>query len=128
MRTIAELTRRAMVAKRARGESTGAPPYGFAADSQGRLMVNDDEAATINRALELQRGGVSVRKIAAVLAAEGRLSRNGQPHSATAVFRMLQPREREAHRVYQPLRVVTNDHGPLFASEPTVAGERGSRG
>ena len=127
MHSISSLTRRALAAKRARGESTGEPPYGFATDSHGRLMVNDDEAATISRALELQRAGVSVRKIAAALTAEGRVSRNGQPHSATAVFRMLRLKEREAHRMYQPLRVVTADHGPLFADGSTDAGERGSR-
>jgi DNA invertase Pin-like site-specific DNA recombinase len=83
-------TRAALAAKRARRERVGAVPYGFALDGDGvHLVVARAEQATIARARELRATGLSLRGVAATLASEGSLSRNGRPFLASQVARMV---------------------------------------
>ena len=80
-------TTAALAVIRSRGHKTGGDaPYGYSLAADGRTLVAvESEQATIARAREL---GGSLRKIAAALAAEGRLSRVGKPFAAMQVARM----------------------------------------
>jgi len=83
----------ALAAKRAHGERVGSVPLGFAVDADGvRLVVHEQEQATIARARELRACGPSLRAVAAQLAVEGHLSRTGRPFLAEQVARMLDRR------------------------------------
>lgn len=86
-------TKAALAAKTARGECVGQVPYGFAREGD-ELVAVPNEQTTIARARELA-GGLSLRAIAARLAAEGRMSRRGRPFVAAQVARML-ARHRES--------------------------------
>jgi DNA invertase Pin-like site-specific DNA recombinase len=88
---IRSRTRSALAVKRARGEKTGGSvPFGYSLDSDGRTLVPVAlEQATIVRARELSAEGGSLRAVAAVLAAEGHVSRKGGVFLAPQVSRML---------------------------------------
>jgi DNA invertase Pin-like site-specific DNA recombinase len=88
-------TKAALAAKAARGECVGQVPYGFRREGD-RLVAIEDEQATILRARELAAEGCSQRAVAAVLAAEGRVSRAGNVFAAAQVSRMLEHKERVA--------------------------------
>jgi site-specific DNA recombinase len=83
-------TTAALAVIRARGQKTGGGvPYGCRLDVDGRTLVAvEGEQATITRARELAATGSSLRTVAAMLAAEGRVSRTGRPFAATQVARM----------------------------------------
>ncbi|HXX69641.1 MAG TPA: recombinase family protein [Polyangiaceae bacterium] len=87
-------TKAALAAKAAKGERvSGGIPYGFALAEDGvHFGLVESERATIARACELAAGGDSLRRVAAKLATEGRISRNGRPFAAAQVARMLQRR------------------------------------
>lgn len=94
----------ALAAKRARGECIGAVPYGFALGRDGkRLVLLGREQATIVRAHRLCASGLSLRAIAAQLAAEGHVSRTGRAFFASQVARMLANR-RPPRRAPTPAR------------------------
>jgi DNA invertase Pin-like site-specific DNA recombinase len=83
-------TSAALAAKRAHGERVGSVPFGFAVGADGvRLLVHEQEQATIARAHELRACGHSLRAVAAQLAVEGRLSRTERQFLAQQVARML---------------------------------------
>jgi len=83
----------ALAAKRARGERIGSVPFGFALDPDGaRLVADEREQATIARARELRTSGLSLRAVAARLAAEGQVSRTRRRFLAEQVARMLDRR------------------------------------
>lgn len=99
---IAARIKAALGVKRTRGESTGAPPYGYRViegplrsrrDGEKRpvltLALDPKEQATKARALELHAQRKSVRRVIAELAAEGRLSRTGKPFTVAAMHAML---------------------------------------
>lgn len=87
---IRSRTRAALAAKRARGERIGSVPFGFALDADGTRLVSDErEQATIERARELRSRGLSLRAVAARLAAEGQVSRTRRRFLAQQVARML---------------------------------------
>jgi DNA invertase Pin-like site-specific DNA recombinase len=87
---IRDRTRAALAAKRARGELVGAIPFGFALDTNGvRLVRAEQEQATIARARAMYARHLSLRAIAARLAAEGRVSRTGRPFLAEQISRMI---------------------------------------
>ena len=79
----------ALAAKRARRESVGAGPYGFALAGDVHLVVARTEQATIGGARELLATGLSLRAVAATLATEGRVSRKARPFLAAQVARMV---------------------------------------
>lgn len=100
--TIAARITAALAVKRARGEMTGAPPYGMrAVDGPQRrrkdgsigpvqmLVTCPEEQATLARARTLRATGASARGTIAALAAEGRLSRTGRPFTPAAMHAML---------------------------------------
>lgn len=66
------------------GKGSGAYPFGW--ERRGREVVHRPaEQATVRRIIELRRGGMSYRKIAATLDSECRPSRYRRPWSAMAV-------------------------------------------
>ena len=85
-----ELTRDALAVKKARGESTGEAPYGMRAGEGGRLVADEAEQAVIARVRELRSSRMTVREIAAEIAAAGVVSRNGKAHSVSSVGVMVQ--------------------------------------
>jgi DNA invertase Pin-like site-specific DNA recombinase len=86
---IALRLRRGRAAKAARGGfAYGSPAYGHRAD--GRALIPDErEQATIARARELHAGGASLRRIGAILEAEGHRPKRGSRWHPTAVARVL---------------------------------------
>jgi DNA invertase Pin-like site-specific DNA recombinase len=85
---IAARTRAALAVKRSRGEATSHAPYGFRAEG-GRLVADEGEQAVIARVREARERGLTVRAIAAELAAAGVVSRRGSPLHFTAVADLL---------------------------------------
>jgi DNA invertase Pin-like site-specific DNA recombinase len=93
----------ALAAKRARGERIGSVPFGFALDPDGAHLVADErEQATIARARELRTSGLSLRAVAAHLAAEGRVSRTRRRFLAEQVARMLDRRPGPPRPLFAP--------------------------
>ena len=86
---ISARTRAAMRAKRARGESTGNPPFGYVARPDGKLAPLTGEIDVARAAVEARERGLSTRRIAVELTERGWRSRNGGAISHTAVQRML---------------------------------------
>jgi len=86
---IGERTSAALQHKKVRGERVGSVPFGYslAADGVGLVPVAFEQE-TISLARELHAGGLSLRKVAAQLATQGRLARNGKPFEAAQVQRM----------------------------------------
>jgi DNA invertase Pin-like site-specific DNA recombinase len=84
-------TKAALAAKSAKGERvSGGIPYGFALAADGvHFEPVESEQATIARVRELVARGRSLRAVAAVLAAEGRVSRAGHTFAAAQIARML---------------------------------------
>jgi DNA invertase Pin-like site-specific DNA recombinase len=85
---IAARTRAALAVKRSRGEATSHAPYGFRAEG-GRLVADEGEQAVIARIREARSRGLTVRAIAAELAAAGVVSRKGAPLHYTAIADLL---------------------------------------
>lgn len=83
-------------------------PYGYTEGSDGTLVDNPEEQATILRARQLRGRGLSLRRVAALLAAEGRFSRSGthvsptvrsgKPFDATQIARMLSSKDGGAQK------------------------------
>ena len=88
---IGERTATAMQHKAAAGEFTGGRvPYGTQLAADGETLTDHaGEQVTIARARELAEGGLSLRKIAAQLVAEGHAARNGGAFAAVQVSRMV---------------------------------------
>jgi DNA invertase Pin-like site-specific DNA recombinase len=82
-------TKAALAAKRARGERSGAVPYGYRAVEGGRLEADDTEQAVLAIVTELRAAGLSHRRIVSELRARGLVSRAGRPFAKTQVGRML---------------------------------------
>ncbi len=75
---IGARTKAALGAKRARGERTGAIPYGFRLAPGGkRLEADPTEQMTLALVQELRAGGASLRAIGRALTARGLRSRGG---------------------------------------------------
>jgi len=82
-KVIGEKTRDALARLREEGRRyTRVLPYGWTADAEGRLVEVEAEQETIRRAVALRAAGLSLRAVAAALAAEGRFARNGKPFSS----------------------------------------------
>ena len=75
---IAERTKAALAFKLERGEWVGLPPFGFRVNGTGGLVEAPDELAVIRTMKRWRRRGMSYRKIAAKLNAEGVKSRRGK--------------------------------------------------
>jgi len=84
-----ELTRAALAVKRARGEATSHAPWGFRSEG-GRLVADEGEQAVVARVRALRAQGMTVRAIAAELAAAGVRSRKGRPLAVSAVGELVE--------------------------------------
>lgn len=94
--TISERTAQAKAEMRAQGVfQGGAVPFGWRVNEDRTLTPIPEEQATIARAGELKAQGLVLRAIAARLASEGRLARNGKPFAAQQVANMLKSSEGE---------------------------------
>lgn len=98
--TIRQRIKDSLASLQARGRRTGGVPYGFRAGARiGRdgveLIVDAAEQATITRAAELRSSGLSLRAVAAALAAEGRVSRSGASFVASAISSMIASSSRD---------------------------------
>lgn len=76
--TIRNRTKAALAARKARGLRVGGIPWGFTADSSGRLWPAPKEQHTIGRIVELIAVGHTVTEITQTLAREGHTSRGGR--------------------------------------------------
>ena len=83
-----ELTKKALGAKKARGEYIGGyAPYGFYI-VDGKLVSNELEQKAIIFANHLSMSGLSLNKVAKELAKIGMLARNGKVFDAQQIKRM----------------------------------------
>ena len=88
--TIAARIKAALAVKRARGEMTGAPPYGMRLAADGVHLESDArESAVVVQVVALRAEGRSIREIAAELAARGIVGRAGRPLTRDAVDKVL---------------------------------------
>jgi len=93
---IAARTRAALAAKRNRKERLGTTPLGYITLSDGELVPEPEEQATVKRARELRSEGCSLRSIAATLTDEGRKTKRGGTWQANTVAKVLATRYVEA--------------------------------
>ena len=83
-------TKAALAVLRARGESTGAPPYGFRLGEDGkRLEPDPKEHETLVAVRELRAAGLSFRAITREAEARGLLGRTGRKFTIQAIFTMV---------------------------------------
>jgi site-specific DNA recombinase len=81
----------ALAVKQARGELTGAAPYGFSVAEDGvRLVPNKSEQAVVAVVKMARERGLTQRGIVNHLYELGFMSRSGRPFSKTQVVRMLE--------------------------------------
>lgn len=86
-------TKAALGVKKARGESTGTPPYGFRRGHDGRSLVAcPSEQAALAAVRSLRAEGLSLRRVREVSAGRGFLSRTGQPFTLQAIYTMVSAR------------------------------------
>ena len=87
---IGARTKAALGAKKARGERTGAVPYGYTLATDGvKLVAVPDEQDVIAEARRLHGAGLSLRAIARELESQGFVSRNGKAFVATQIQRLV---------------------------------------
>jgi site-specific DNA recombinase len=84
-------TRAALAVKKARGERVGGVPYGHRVGDGGLLVPAPAERAAVDRARELRGEGLSLRKIATALEAEGHRPRNGGAWPVQTIRRLVAP-------------------------------------
>lgn len=83
-------TRAALAVKKARGERIGEVSFGYRVGDDGvHVEACETEQATIAAIHSLRAEGLSVRRIAGVLASRGDVGRTGQALSHTQVHRIL---------------------------------------
>lgn len=94
---VRALTRRALQAKRARGERAGTVPYGYSANDTGRLTPNAAEQEVIAMVGARRVAGAPLRRIVVELAREGLKSRAGKPFQLTQVANIAKVAFAETH-------------------------------
>jgi hypothetical protein len=87
---VGTLTRAGLARRKAANQFIGAVHYGSRLAFDGVTLEADaGEQATIARARDLHAAGLSLRKVATALEAEGRKARNGKAFYATQIARMV---------------------------------------
>lgn len=87
--TIVNRMKRGRHAKTSKGGYGGGAPAFGARSAGGHLVVDEDEAATVGRIMELHAAGESLRSIASTLAAEGRTAKRGGAWQPTTIARVI---------------------------------------
>src|SRR5262245_35296827 len=92
-RVISEKTRDALARLRTKGRRTSRwAPYGFRFGPGGEVAPDAAEQSTLRRIAELATDGLSMRRMSAALAGEGRLARNGRPFAAATLYGIVRSR------------------------------------
>lgn len=87
---IAARTKAALGVKKARGENTGTPPYGWTTGADGKTLVPAErEQATLAKVRELRARRWSYRQIQAEVKRLGMLSRNDAAFTLQAILAMV---------------------------------------
>jgi site-specific DNA recombinase len=87
---ISERTKTAMAHKKSQGQRVGAIPYGFTLAEDGSTLLPDAaEQAMVAQMTTAHARGLSLRAIAAELARQGLLNRQGNIFSPTQIARIL---------------------------------------
>lgn len=87
---IRSRTKAALAVKSARGERVGELPFGFRVAADGATLEADErEREILRRARELRATGLSFARVAAVLTAEGVVTRGGRPYHRNGVRALL---------------------------------------
>ena len=89
---IRERTRAALAAKKARRERLGGDPLGYRTLSDRSVIVDPAGMAAVERARQLRAQGMTLRAVAAVLAAEGHRTQQGASWHANTVARVCRTR------------------------------------
>jgi DNA invertase Pin-like site-specific DNA recombinase len=92
---IGERTADALAAKRRRGERLGTTPLGYKTveeDGVKRVVVDDNETATVHLVRKLRADGMSMNKIATELTARGIRSKRGGTWRSATVANILAER------------------------------------
>lgn len=74
------------------GYAGGNIPYGYD-NEDGRFVINREEASVVRRIFDLDANGMSLRKIASALAADGIINRSGAPITWNNVRSILSNRK-----------------------------------
>ena len=105
---IAERIAEGKAAKRARGGCVGGVPFGFRKEGHGSksiLVPDEKEQQAILRAVKLSHDyRLSYARMAAKMAEEGLVGRDGKPYGPMAVTRMIE-RGRKRPKPDDPLRI-----------------------
>lgn len=113
---IAARTKAALAVKKARGETTGTPPYGWAvAADEKTLVVDDKEQGVRQRLRALRAKGWSYRALCKEATLLGFASRTGKPFTLQAIFSMVQDATPEGIAPKFSRRV----HGPPTGRNPS---------
>jgi DNA invertase Pin-like site-specific DNA recombinase len=89
-------TRSALAAKRARGERTGALPYGYELGPEGVLVEDLEQLRALGLMQRMQTEGASLSAIAARLEAEGVKPKRGRRWYAQSVKTILATAKRRS--------------------------------
>ncbi len=83
-------TKAALAVKKARGESTGTPPYGYRVGVDGKKLEADPHEQVVLAELRAVRaGGTSYRAVIRHATSRGLLGRTGRPFTLRAMFAMV---------------------------------------
>lgn len=87
---ISDRTRRAMQAKKAKGERVGHIPFGYRLAADGIHIEEDEqEQSIVNQIKELMKQGLSTRKLAEELNARGAFNRGGAKWNHASIHRAM---------------------------------------
>jgi DNA invertase Pin-like site-specific DNA recombinase len=101
----AKRTARALAVKREKGLRLGAAPKGMKADSEGVLVVDEQEQAAVDRVRALKASGLTIVEVTAQAALEGITTRRGTtPSRATIAIWCKGIKAPKAERTPKPKR------------------------
>ncbi len=118
---IAERTAEALSELRRQGRPWNHAPFGWAVVN-GRLVANPAEQSSLARIRQLRAAGVSYRKVAAVLDAEGRSTKRGGPWQAASVRSVFRTGALLSPETFEDCRLPPGD--PTDNRHPAVPPER----